>query len=415
MPALTLDDADGRYSSGDLCSHIVARVEAAALVAEPFAHFVVDEALPTEFYEAFAASIPDQDSFAGVTHGQDRNADHTLVLSYGAYTSRSPAHRAVLEKIRLTFSTASRHIEAKLRPAISDAFETIFGENYEAYLDLAEVEHVPVANLYERQPWFEQSPHLDGCFRLGTWLYYIPLHPEGPIRGTDIYRTIGTNNSFDPLACMFMRTPRGITVELQESVEFRANRILAFANSPYSFHGVSSDDPEHPMPGRRVTMLNWIELSKPATERIYGRALFQEPRSSCTGRAGRFETCAILEPDSLERAPDVLIEDEGRITTRESCWSYAAWHMLEPCPDKKRDHIVRVVLSVDAGVVALGLQQTNSDQFLTEVTVAATDHTVSIDLSMPDSNQSVRLMFRNASDTGASSFRLRSASIGIAS
>lgn len=411
MNDLTLDDADHRFSTVDLCEHLVSRIDAAEVKTDPFAHFIVDEALPKDFYTAFAASIPERACFESVTPGSTRSTDHTLVLSYNEYASRSAAHRAVFDKIRKVFDAASRRIATKFEPHIELAFGEIFGDRTRECLDEVAVEHVPVANLYERLGTFEQPPHLDGCFRLASWLFYIPVNTDVQIRGTDIYRTLERTESFDPLRCMYLRTPRGLKVERVSSVSFVPNRILAFVNSPFSFHGVSRSEPDEADRGRRITMLNWIEMSKASTERIYARALFDDRRGQTWHGNRSFTQWSDLQPDGLEFATDVGLDHEGRIVTRKAQWSYAAWLAFKrPGAEPKTCHL-RLRMAVDDGEIGIGLQNENSDDFLDEVTVMASPNRRVVDLVLPDGDTPLRLMFRNVSAVGASSFRFESASI----
>lgn len=416
MTTLSLDEANQRYSADALCTHIAHRIDDTPVQAQPFAHFVVDDALPPDFYRAFAAAIPEPEEFEPVTPGTDAASDHTTVLSYRRFADQSPDHKVAFDKVRQAFQAASRHIHAKLEPAIENAFEEIFGDDAAACLQMADVEHVPVANLYERRPWFEQPPHLDGCFRLATWLYYLPLSLDLPIRGTDIFRTVGRSTQFDPIASMYLRSPRGLDLEAAGSVEFRENRILAFANSPFSYHGVSPEPPETGNRGRRITMLNWIEMSKPATERIYARALFGNAVSPVSRGSTRFEAHAEMPLGALELAADTVRNSDGSIRTRPQCWSYAAWLPLgtdmPPAPD---DATIRVTLQVAEGAVGVGLQSVERSDFICEYTVASGPAEVTLDLGHPARIFPLRLMVRNVCETGPSQFTLTRIVAGSAS
>lgn len=395
MDTASIAAVTGQYTADDLLAHVSARIESTAIETEPFAHFVVDSVLPEDFYAAFTALIPGSEEFHGLTPGLAREQENTFVLDDRRFADLSPLHEEVFGKLCAAFRSVSRRVIEKFNPHLEPAFVDIFGTDGTANAQRLTIEHDPVASLFERNEHFKQPPHTDGHYRVASWIFYIPLNADSTLRGTELFRVTRKFADFNPVMNMFTRVPNNLELEPARMVDFRPNRIIAFINSPYSYHGVRAADAATSTKARRVYMLNWIEADRYALETIYSEALFGPAGSRHDATASVFATDRQLDLTALRFWPGVTPSDQRQIATLAPQWNYCAWLTIDRNALDPDANIVRVDLQVADGAVGVGLQYDGSDDFIAETSVAASASLITVYLALTADRRPVRVMFRN--------------------
>jgi hypothetical protein len=227
-------------------SAIIAKIAAAPVQREPFAHCVIDQVFPPDFYESIVDHWPEEESWrplsesGRVTGG--RYGERMVVLmnatdyarldgkrrdfwqhAVGDWLLGMPLRRALLEKFAPELAASGCGAPA----------EETFGD----------------ALIVSDRTHYEIGPHTDNAKRVVSLLFYLPEDATFRRYGTSLYSPRdpafrcrgGPHHSFDLFT-------------LRKTVEFVPNRLVVFPKSDRCFHGVEKVD----LPGieRRLLIYN---------------------------------------------------------------------------------------------------------------------------------------------------------------
>jgi hypothetical protein len=226
-------------------SHVLARLAAAPVRAEPFEHCIVDEVFPAEFFEAIVDHWPQEESWQPLSESGR--------VSAGSYAARlvvlmNPAGYARLDPDARAFWTQVG--DWLLGPRFRAAVLQKFGMREEAAAS--------DALIVSDRTTYAIGPHTDAPHRRVSLLFYLPEDATFRRFGTSLYQPL------DPsFRCHggphhdFRRFRRVATMD------FLPNRLVAFPKSDRCFHGVEPVD----LPGidRRLLIYNVRAPSSAAT------------------------------------------------------------------------------------------------------------------------------------------------------
>lgn len=248
----------------EMIVHIEARIAAAQVRTVPFPHIVVDDLLPDQLRQALDSRWPGIEKFDGTNHLR-RGEVQASQLARAA----DDRERRFWNAIRHVAVTANRKIRVRLDRHLHEKFKPLLGPGWRralgavAYLD-------GDAMLAHYTGTLDMVPHIDHTMVAINGFVYLddPAMPTPePRRGTMLYRSLGfawpTNHPIPPrLRERFLRE----AVE----IEWRDNRLLAYVNGPWSFHGV----PKHELGDSRRRLLMFGSLLDPETlERHFDPAI----------------------------------------------------------------------------------------------------------------------------------------------
>lgn len=202
-------------------AHLLARVHAATVCDEPFAHIDLEEAFPADVYAALLTHFPPADRYArGPTAADVPAGTRTFFNLTAAAVRRSPSDRRDLWRgvaAALTDPELKRCLYAKLAPDLVQRF----GVEEARVSDLP---GHPRPTLYRDTDGFELPPHPDTLKKVVTMHLYLPADLTQRHLGTTLYRRAA-----------------GDGFEAVRRLEFRPNSGYAFAVSDgpgrQSWHG----------------------------------------------------------------------------------------------------------------------------------------------------------------------------------
>ena len=226
--------------------HALQRIESVRIQTKPFPHLIVDEIFPDDFYEEILSHLPDvsslsiPDKFGMMKIGDDDTAFRALPQASQKFWSifetdiKTPICSALL-----------RHYKSYL----SEKLTLIFGPApIESTVADEEFRHLR-GIVQCRTTGSRMGPHVDKATSLFTFLFYFAsdesLRPFGTIfyeapnlealteryRANRGIRAWFPNN--DDLAALNLRPA--------PPIEFQRNRLVSYANLPYSLHGAATD------------------------------------------------------------------------------------------------------------------------------------------------------------------------------
>lgn len=249
-----------RASPKVAAGHALQRIEGAQLQTKPFPHLVVDEIFPSDFYEEILTHLPKVSSLS--------IPDKFGMMKIG---DDDAAFRALPKASQKFWSIFEREIKAPIcsallrryKPYLSEKLALIFGPTFDEQ-SIADEEFLSLRGIVQcRTTGSRMGPHVDKATSLFTFLFYFAadesLRPFGTIfyeapnreAVTARYRANrGIRAWFpneDDLAALNLRaTP---------PIEFQRNRLVSYANLPYSLHGAATD-----AAAVRFSMQNFCDL-----------------------------------------------------------------------------------------------------------------------------------------------------------
>jgi len=243
----------------DVVAEIERRIAAAKVRTRPFPHIVVDDLLPQPFRQAIDRYWPAEDKLYLSNHflrGEVRVAQ--LVNATEGH------ERNFWNAVRFITARTSRAIRAKLDRHLHDKFRPLIGPDWRRVLG-AITYHDRDAMLANYTGKLDMAPHIDHAMVAINGFVYLddPDQPTPePRRGTMLYRSLGfgwPSNIAIPgkLVQRFLREAGEVT--------WQDNRLLAYVNGPWSFHGVPKQDLGE---GRRRLLMFGSLLDKATIERV---------------------------------------------------------------------------------------------------------------------------------------------------
>jgi len=247
-------------SFGDALSDIERRIAATPVRTRPFPHLVVADLLPPTIRRSIDRFWPGLDRFRHTNH-LNRGEVRVVKLAGRAegYEQKFwiALQHLVLRTNQAVRKRLDRHLHDKYRPILGPDWRRKLGTF--TYLDND-------AMLAHYTGPLSMAPHIDNvrvainCF---VYLDDPDIPTAEPRRGTTLYRSLGfswpTNIDLpEPVQKKFLRP--------DTEVEWHDNRLLAYVNGPWSFHGVEKHDLGA---GRRRLLMFGSLLDKPTAERVF--------------------------------------------------------------------------------------------------------------------------------------------------
>jgi len=207
-------------------SHVIERILAAKIEAEPYPHFFIDHVFPEDFYQQLLAHLPSDDEF--ISPDEYRFG---LELDAGGLTRVDPAKKIfwqgmcdwLLAEPFMTSMASLFYPHLKLR-----------------FFDRENVALKSTASLARSKSGFLLGPHTDMPHRVLSLIFYLPQDDQNWQAGTSIYQSRdgefsckgGPHHGFEN----FKKTA---------TIRFIPNVVFGFLKSDVSFHGVEPwSDPD---------------------------------------------------------------------------------------------------------------------------------------------------------------------------
>ena len=227
-------------------AHILSRIAAAPMSREPFAHCIVDDVFPADFYEAIIDRWPEEASWRPLAESgrvsKGGYAERLVVLMNEAGYARLDAGRREFWQHQV----GDWLLGARLRAALLEKFAPdLAASGFGAQLEESSGDALIVSDRTN----YAIGPHTDAPHRVVSLLFYLPEDTTFRRFGTSFYAPLdpafrcrgGPHHPFE-------------LFRLTNTVEFVPNRLVAFPKSDRCFHGVEPVD----LPGidRRLLIYN---------------------------------------------------------------------------------------------------------------------------------------------------------------
>jgi hypothetical protein len=232
--------------SPDVEQHVLARIAAAPVRREPFAHCIVDGVFPEDFYEQIIDNWPDERSWEPLSESgrvsSRAYAERMVVLMNAAGFGRlDDARRAFWQDQVGSWLLGKSLREHLLRKFAAEIEGTEFAARAE--------DTAGDALIVSDRTNYAIGPHTDATHRVLSLLFYLPEDATFRRFGTSFYAPLdpafrcrgGPHHPFK----LFRRNA---------TVEFVPNRLVLFPKTDRCFHGVEPVD----LPGidRRLLIYN---------------------------------------------------------------------------------------------------------------------------------------------------------------
>ncbi len=209
-----------------LAAQLSEKVRSASIRRDPFAHIVIEDIFPSDFYAELRSRLP-IDEF------------YRRFKDSGRVTDTYSPHRWAFAPAQLDqLSGEARAFWAYLfEDVTSNEFTAAIVDKFGADLKFGETDgDVRIATetcLMRDQTGYELGPHTDSPAKLVSLLFYLAPDDTHPELGTSLYLPRdrgffcpgGPHHPFE-------------WFDLVETVPYRPNSMMAFAKSERSFHGV---------------------------------------------------------------------------------------------------------------------------------------------------------------------------------
>jgi hypothetical protein len=207
-PTQTARSAESREEVYSRCrSHVLARIEEAAVGVHPFYHTFIDGIFPTDFYETVRAHML---SFKHSDKVHDRHQDNPAFMNKRYNLAESTDD--VVQCIRGIFS------DPEVKQALLKKF---YISPTRELADALEI-HTEFEYTFTKGRRF-QNIHVDIPPKFVSFVFYIPEHPVAP-EEEERNATILYDKELKP----------------HYAARFRANSVCSFVPHFYSYHGFAS-------------------------------------------------------------------------------------------------------------------------------------------------------------------------------
>jgi hypothetical protein len=214
-------------------NHVLDRVQQTPTEEQPFAHLVVDDIFPPDYYQEMLANFPRAESLRSIASTGRVNSDAyqerlVVLFSEDEFARMSFPQRAFWREFASWMHSAAflhqflRKFDRHLEPRIA------------AIVAAEEVLRVKSDSLLVNdQTNYAIGPHTDAPHRLVSFLFYLPRDASMRELGTSLYR------AKDPdFVCWGGPHHDFAGFERVRTLDFIPNRLVAFPKTERSFHGV---------------------------------------------------------------------------------------------------------------------------------------------------------------------------------
>ena len=253
-----------RLDIKELAADLEARIARTRVRTSPFPHVVIDDVLHPMIRRALDTRWPDVSRLRPTNYRQRAEVRVSAIAR-----PSTGADRTFWVALQHLSMRAARAIRGRLQRHLSDKYRPLLGVDWRRRLgepDYLEFDSM----LAQYHGVVDLVPHVDHARVVINGFLYLDdpdqRTPE-PVRGTMLYRSLGfawpSNHPIPPaVRDRFLREAK--------DVEWRDNRLLAYVNGPWSFHGV----PRHDLgDGRRRLLMFGTLLDDAATDRVIDASL----------------------------------------------------------------------------------------------------------------------------------------------
>lgn len=221
-------------STADAISHIRSVIAKAELQTHPFAHLMMPDLFPSDWYRAIYDRWPTGPMFKENPSMQRWDARMPSMLD------RFPeADRPFWREVLVLTDAANKAIIERLWPRFAEKFEPFLGPDWEREVRSMTFE-TSGAQLSRYSGKVGLAPHVDHSKLVTNSFLYCPQPGADDIAmGTVLYRSLGL-----ALPVNIDVKPEWVTRYLRRVLvtPYRANFGFAYINSPRAFHGVDECD-----------------------------------------------------------------------------------------------------------------------------------------------------------------------------
>jgi FkbM family methyltransferase len=218
--------------TSNVLAHVLERVQATPVDEEPFAHMVIDNIFPDDYYQKLQQLFPEEERMRPLAE---------TGRTGGAYKERlvtlfEPEDFAALsEPQRQFWSSLGGWLYSR---EFMDAIIAKFPDQLAGRLADIERRHGKVrirgdALIVSDKTDYAIGPHTDAPHRLVSFLFYLPKDERWAEHGTSLYRPLDPN-----FHCAGGPHHKFEGFERVKTVGFVPNRLVIFAKSDVCFHGV---------------------------------------------------------------------------------------------------------------------------------------------------------------------------------
>ena len=231
--------AELEQCSGAIEAHIEGAIARAVVSADPFPHVLIDQLLPTAFYNRILEALPMADYWRSSGRARDYWEINTDV---------GPWETEVVWRF-----VDQRVVDQMLRPRLVETFRHHLADYWRDSfaVDGASVRyHTDEGRLQLRRKGYLLRPHLDPPHAALTRLFYLARPGDDPRYGTGLYKPssplpVKRNGIYYP-------EDHGIALENVAAVPFHANTLLVWMTS-LGPHGADLTAPDVPKSLERYT------------------------------------------------------------------------------------------------------------------------------------------------------------------
>ncbi len=220
----------------DALAAIELRIAQTPVRTKPFPHLIVDDLLPQTIRRSIDQYWPTPDRFGTANHFQRGEASLLKIASSSADYER----RFWVALQQLVIRT-NRAVRERLEPYLDDKFRPLLGPDWREQLGAVEyVDHDAMLTQYSGL--LDMAPHIDNARVVINGFVYLDdpdMPTPQPRRGTMLYRSLGFSwPSNTPIPAQYVKQ----FLRETEEPAWQDNRLLAYVNGPWSFHGVKRHD-----------------------------------------------------------------------------------------------------------------------------------------------------------------------------
>jgi hypothetical protein len=267
---MTSESGDNAREMHPAAQHATARIDDATILTDPFPHFIIDDIFPEIFYEEILSHLPPISSLSiPAKFGMMKIGDD------------DPTYRSIPEASQKFWSTFDNDVKAPICAALlrrylpyaEEKLSLIFGDSVSEFTHFEPRDFRPLRGIVQcRTTGARMGAHVDKATSLFTYLFYFAHDDSLRPFGTIFYDAPDREN----LLALY-RANRGIrawfptksdlemlNLKPRPPTEFRRNRLVSYANLPYSLHGAATD-----AAAARYSMQSFCDLPATITQKLY--------------------------------------------------------------------------------------------------------------------------------------------------
>jgi hypothetical protein len=219
-----------------MAAEVTARIAATRVITRPFPHIALDDVLPAPVRRAIDEAWPAPDLMLQTNFGRrrERTVSQLMQITDGR-------DRAVWRAVHYLMAVASVAIRRKLERHLGDKFRPLIGPDWRRRM--RGVDYAPSdCQIAEYRGSIKLDPHVDHARIVVNGFVYLddpePVPPE-PKRGTMLYSSRGFAW---PSNLVIPPNVRQRFLRPEKEIAWQDNRLFAYVNGPWSFHGVDPHD-----------------------------------------------------------------------------------------------------------------------------------------------------------------------------